>query len=223
MSERELIDRAQGGDEAARNALIEMHLGAIRLAVGAAVGRGLEDEYLYAGVLGFVKGLESYEHGRGSKLVTWTHRAIVWMVRSERRDDRLVWAPQSAKLSAERWEAACRSFKPAEYVAAMGPAADDPLLYVLEGEDETGLIMRAIEMLPSRVDRRVLMSKAVGLLQREIAAESGRGKSTVSKQCRLARERLEMALRLIRKYGERDARRMLAQYAVGVGRKRTGA
>ena len=84
----ELIEKAQAGDHAAMEALVEENSGLIWAVTRRFLGRGTEAEDLYQlGCLGFLKAVEGFDLGYGTQFSTYAVPKIAGEIRRFLRDD----------------------------------------------------------------------------------------------------------------------------------------
>ena len=78
-----LVRDAQAGSINARNRLIEANIGLIRTQTAKVVGRYLVNEFLSAGVFGFIAAVGRFEPERGYRLSTFAARGVHYGVLTE--------------------------------------------------------------------------------------------------------------------------------------------
>ena len=74
--EREYIERVKQGDAQAREILIRHNLRLVAHVVKKYSGAGEADDLISVGSIGLIKGIESYEYGKGSQLATYVAKCI---------------------------------------------------------------------------------------------------------------------------------------------------
>lgn len=88
---RELIARAQAGDDAALEALVVNNTGLVRTVAVRFRDRGTElDDLMQIGTLGLLKAIRSFELSRGTAFSTYAVPLIVGEIRRHLRDDGLI-------------------------------------------------------------------------------------------------------------------------------------
>lgn len=99
---RELIPRAQAGDEAARGALVEGNLRLVRALVGrfASTGADLEDLY-QIGCIGLLKAVDRFDLSYDVRFSTYAVPLILGEIRRYLRDDGLIRVSRSLKQIAQ--------------------------------------------------------------------------------------------------------------------------
>lgn len=99
---RELIPRAQAGDEGARNALVEGNLRLVRALVGrfASTGADLEDLY-QIGCIGLLKAVDRFDLAYDVRFSTYAVPLILGEIRRYLRDDGLIRVSRSLKQTAQ--------------------------------------------------------------------------------------------------------------------------
>ena len=96
--QEELIRKAQSGDEAAKERLIENNLGLIWSVVRRYLGRGVETDDLYQlGCLGFLKAIDGFDLSYGTQFSTYAVPKISGEIRRFLRDDGAVKVSRSIK------------------------------------------------------------------------------------------------------------------------------
>jgi RNA polymerase sigma-70 factor (ECF subfamily) len=181
--DRELIERAQRGDQAAFRALVERHQ---RRAFTIAVGLVRDDndarEIVQEAFLRVYRGLGSFQGG--SSFFTWLYRivmnlAIDLMRKPGRRDVEL----QENRVVEED--------------------ADFPLVSRIDGADPLDVIRRreiaeriqiALDALPSYHRGVILMREVEGMSYEEMAQAMGVSKGTIMSRLFHARQKLQRAL-----------------------------
>lgn len=97
----ELIARAQRGEKEATEQLIEENMGLIWSVTRRFLGRGTESEDLYQlGCLGFIKAVEGFDLGYGTRFSTYAVPKIAGEIRRFLRDDGAVKVSRSIKEQA---------------------------------------------------------------------------------------------------------------------------
>lgn len=74
--ERECIERAKRGDGAAREKLIRHNLRLVAHIVKKYSNAGEADDLISVGSIGLIKGIETFEYGKGSQLATYAAKCI---------------------------------------------------------------------------------------------------------------------------------------------------
>lgn len=74
--ERYYLEKMQGGDEEARNILIEHNLRLVAHIVKKYQAVGENDDLISIGTIGLIKGISSYDTGKKTKLATYVARCI---------------------------------------------------------------------------------------------------------------------------------------------------
>lgn len=74
--ERECIEKVRLGDIKAREKLIKHNLRLVAHIVKKYSGAGEADDLISVGSIGLIKGIQSYEYGKGSQLATYAARCI---------------------------------------------------------------------------------------------------------------------------------------------------
>ena len=74
--EREFLEKAKQGDEKAREALIRHNLRLVAHIVKKYSGAGEADDLISVGSIGLIKGIQTFEYGKGSQLATYVARCI---------------------------------------------------------------------------------------------------------------------------------------------------
>ena len=94
----ELIRRAQDGDKAARETLIEENLGLIHHVVKRFLGRGVEAEDLFQiGAVGLVKAVDRFDLSFGVRFSTYAVPMIAGEIKRFLRDDSMIKVSRSLK------------------------------------------------------------------------------------------------------------------------------
>ena len=97
----ELIKKAQSGENAAMEALVEENSGLIWAVTRRFLGRGTEAEDLYQlGCLGFLKAVEGFDLGYGTQFSTYAVPKIAGEIRRFLRDDGAIKVSRSIKEQA---------------------------------------------------------------------------------------------------------------------------
>ncbi len=96
-----LLERAAGGDETARNQLIEQNLGLVKSIVRRFLGRGHEAEDLFQiGCIGLIRAAERFDSGFGVKFSTYAVPMIIGEIKRFIRDDGIIKVSRSLKETA---------------------------------------------------------------------------------------------------------------------------
>lgn len=74
--ERECLERAHAGDGAAREKLIRHNLRLVAHIVKKYSNAGEADDLISVGSIGLIKGIETFEYGKGSQLATYAAKCI---------------------------------------------------------------------------------------------------------------------------------------------------
>lgn len=74
--EREYLEKSKQGDEHAREMLIKHNLRLVAHVVKKYSGAGEADDLISVGSIGLIKGVQTYEYGKGSQLATYVARCI---------------------------------------------------------------------------------------------------------------------------------------------------
>ena len=201
-----LIARAQGGDVAARNALVERHFGYIVMMVKRGAGRhakrteagGGLDELLSFGVEAFMRSIERFDARQGVKLTTYAGMGILRMVWREvnrrgviRVPDRMGAGVDTAKRERARRmvHAGVRMGNGSGGVCGgMTGEEDEPWREAVRREERVELWER-IERLEPRL-RFVAKMRMQGLTCQDIADISRVCRTTVQSEWQRAMERL---------------------------------
>ncbi len=106
-----LIAKAQAGDSAARDILIEENLGLVRHIVKRYAGRGYDAEDLFqTGTIGLMKAIDHFDLNYDVKFSTYAVPLIAGEIRRFLRDDGMVKVSRSLKDAAFRLHKAQESF-----------------------------------------------------------------------------------------------------------------
>lgn len=96
-----LLERAAGGDEAARNQLIEQNLGLVKSIARRFLGRGHEAEDLFQiGCIGLIRAAERFDSSFGVKFSTYAVPMIMGEIKRFIRDDGIIKVSRSLKETA---------------------------------------------------------------------------------------------------------------------------
>ncbi len=96
-----LLERAAGGDESARNQLIEQNLGLVKSIVRRFLGRGHEAEDLFQiGCIGLIRAAERFDSSFGVKFSTYAVPMIMGEIKRFIRDDGIIKVSRSLKETA---------------------------------------------------------------------------------------------------------------------------
>lgn len=76
LEEKECLERMAQGDMEAREKLIRHNLRLVAHVVKKYSSAGEADDLISVGAIGLIKGIESYQHGKGSLLATYVARCI---------------------------------------------------------------------------------------------------------------------------------------------------
>jgi RNA polymerase sigma-70 factor (ECF subfamily) len=181
--DRELIERAQQGDQAAFRALVERHQRrAFAIAMGLVRDENDARELVQDAFLRVYKGLGSFQGG--SSFFTWLYRivtnlAIDLMRKPGRRDLEL----QESQVTEEK--------------------SDFPLVARIDGADPIDVIRRreiagriqaALDALPPYHRGVILMREVEGMSYEEMAQAMGVSKGTIMSRLFHARQKLQRAL-----------------------------
>lgn len=74
--EKKYLEKAKGGDRAAREILIRHNLRLVAHIVKKYSGAGEADDLISVGSIGLIKGIETFEYGKGSQLATYAAKCI---------------------------------------------------------------------------------------------------------------------------------------------------
>ena len=74
--ERKYLEAAKGGDKAAREILIRHNLRLVAHIVKKYSNAGEADDLISVGSIGLIKGIETFEYGKGSQLATYAAKCI---------------------------------------------------------------------------------------------------------------------------------------------------
>lgn len=74
--EKELVEKLKKGDKNARELLIRHNLRLVAHIVKKYSGAGEADDLISVGTIGLIKGIETFEYGRGSQLATYCAKCI---------------------------------------------------------------------------------------------------------------------------------------------------
>lgn len=179
--EAKSIERMMGGDEAARNQLIEHNLRLVAHLVKKYETSGEDPEDLISiGTIGLIKGIESYRQGKGTKLATYAARCIeneiLMHLRANKKHKRDAFLSDPIGTDKDGNEMTLADM--------LGSDPDE----VIDMVDLTWEKQKMYEHLPAlAVREREVLCKRFGLpngeerTQREIAAELGISRSYVSR------------------------------------------
>ena len=143
-----LIARAQAGDGAARDILIEKNLGLVRHIVKRYAGRGYDAEDLFqTGTIGLMKAIDHFDLRYDVKFSTYAVPLIAGEIRRFLRDDGMVKVSRSLKDAAFKLHKAQDAFvkengrEPTlqELCAASGVSYDDAVLAIGASEEVESL------------------------------------------------------------------------------------
>ena len=96
-----LLERAAGGDETARNQLIEQNLGLVKSIARRFLGRGHEAEDLFQiGCIGLIRAAERFDSSFGVKFSTYAVPMIMGEIKRFIRDDGIIKVSRSLKETA---------------------------------------------------------------------------------------------------------------------------
>ena len=96
-----LLERAAGGDETARNQLIEQNLGLVKSIARRFLGRGHEAEDLFQiGCIGLIRAAERFDSSFGVKFSTYAVPMIMGEIKRFIRDDGIIKVSRSLKEAA---------------------------------------------------------------------------------------------------------------------------
>jgi len=181
--DRELIERAQRGDQAAFRALVERHQRrAFTMAMGLVRDENDARELVQDAFLRVYKGLGSFQGG--SSFFTWLYRIVmnlaIDLMRKPGRRDLELQENQSADEGAEL-----------ALVSRIDGA--DPL-DVIRRREIAGRIQEALDALPPYHRGVILMREVDGMSYEEMAQAMGVSKGTIMSRLFHARQKLQRAL-----------------------------
>lgn len=179
--EREYVERAAAGDAEAREALVRHNLRLVAHIVKKYSGAGEADDLISVGSIGLIKGVESFEYGKGSQLATYVAKCIeneiLMYIRANKKHRKAVSLSESVGVDKEGNEITLMEILPAK---------DDDTF----GKVESGIMMervtQAIGKVLSRRENRII-SLRYGLggesvhTQLEVAKMLGISRSYVSR------------------------------------------
>ncbi|AUX47061.1 ECF family RNA polymerase sigma factor [Sorangium cellulosum] len=181
--DRELIERAQKGDQAAFRALVERHQRrAFAIAMGLVRDENDARELVQDAFLRVYKGLGSFQGG--SSFFTWLYRIVtnlaIDLMRKPGRRDLELQENQAAEENADF-----------PLVARIDGA--DPL-NVVRRREIAGRIQAALDALPPYHRGVILMREVEGMSYEEMAQAMGVSKGTIMSRLFHARQKLQRAL-----------------------------
>lgn len=192
--ERECLERAAQGDENARNKLIEHNLRLVAHIIKKYYTSSCEqDDLISIGTIGLIKGISSFNAGKGVRLATYASRCIeneiLMYFRSLRRNAGDL--PLSESLDTEG-EGGSLSLMDVI-------CTDDDMLETLDLRENCRLLrVKMSEVLTERENRIITMRYGLGgkkpMTQREAAKACGISRSYVSRIEKRALEKLREAL-----------------------------
>lgn len=178
-----LIRRAQAGDVAARNALIEKHMGFLYSMILRHIPNADPKEYIGACVIKFQYAIGLFDCERGNSLLTYAHRAIMEALMQEIRTDRMIQVPRrNACISARSREMGERASK----CRLVGEHADwqlvdkssDPAA-IFDKQLDVDEAMAALSELPASVSSTIIR-RVNGMPLTRIAKLDGRTPQAIS-------------------------------------------
>jgi RNA polymerase sporulation-specific sigma factor len=192
--ERELLQRAGGGDLEARNRLIEHNLRLVAHIVKKYYTQtGEVDDLISIGTIGLIKAVNTYQPDKKSKLATYAARCI--------ENEILMYLRKTRRLSGE--------VSLSETLDTDGDGGnlsvldlirvEDDMLEELDTRDECRRVRRYVDQVLEERERQVIVSR-YGLdgkpprTQREVALQCGISRSYVSRIEKRALKKLEEAM-----------------------------
>ena len=203
-----LIARSQAGDRRATERLIEENVGLIRAVARRYAGRGVEaDDLFQLGSLGFLKAVEGFDLGFGTRFSTYAVPKIAGEIRRFLRDDGAVKVSRTLK---ER--------------AAAIRLARDRLCKALGREPVLSELAEALDLSPEEIAEAETAAGAVESIQQP-AGESGLTLETVLSDSAPEEALVErLALRqAVRRLPEREAKVIALRYYHDLTQDRTAA
>lgn len=94
--ERNLVSKAQNGDQKATRALIDAHMNMIRAIARRKRGMMEEDDAISEGVIGFLRGLKKFELERGFRLNTYVRHYVAEAIGNAMQREPLIRIPRSS-------------------------------------------------------------------------------------------------------------------------------
>lgn len=179
--EREYLMRAKAGDAEARETLIKHNLRLVAHIVKKYSGAGEADDLISVGSIGLIKGIESFEYGKGSQLATYVAKCvdneILMYIRANKKHRGTVSLSESVGVDKEGNEITLMEILPAK---------DDNLF----GKVETGVMMeRVMQIIRRTLTKReyIIICLRYGLdghrvhTQLDVAAKLNISRSYVSR------------------------------------------
>ena len=153
-----LIERAQAGDEAAKEQLVQTHTALVKSVVKRFLGRGYEyDDLFQLGCMGLVKAINHYEAGYNVRFSTYAVPLIMGEIRRFIRDDGAVKVARPVK---ELYAKAMKFTR--EYAAETGR------------EPTIGEIAEALECTPEEISVSMEAARRPASLQAPMSDEAGK-------------------------------------------------
>lgn len=188
--ERQYLARAAEGDLEAREALIRHNLRLVAHIVKKYSGAGEADDLISVGSIGLIKGIESFEYGKGSQLATYAAKCIeneiLMYIRANKKHRAAASLSEAVGVDKEGNEITLMEILPAPDDFAFGRIESDIML------------SRVLAIIPSTLSRREakIVAMRYGLMgekphtQSEAAARLGISRSYVSRIEKKAMEKL---------------------------------
>ena len=193
--ERYYLERYRGGDEAARNILIEKNLRLVAHIVKKYNNSGRDmDELIAIGIVGLVKAVNTFDVSKGNRIVTYAARCIenelLMMLRSERKFAREVSLYDPIGTDKEGNEISLLDIMETQEADVVEQIARDNSIRLLYENIQKLLTPREKEIIFSRYG----LDGHSPATQREIAQNLGISRSYVSRIEKKALEKLKGAM-----------------------------
>ncbi|HIQ99809.1 MAG TPA: RNA polymerase sporulation sigma factor SigK [Candidatus Scybalocola faecavium] len=193
--ERYYLERYRGGDEAARNILIEKNLRLVAHIVKKYNNSGRDmDELIAIGIVGLVKAVNTFDVSKGNRIVTYAARCIenelLMMLRSERKLAREVSLYDPIGTDKEGNEISLLDIMETQEADVVEQIARDNSIRLLYENIQKLLTPREKEIIFSRYG----LDGHSPATQREIAQNLGISRSYVSRIEKKALEKLKGAM-----------------------------
>lgn len=178
-----LIRRAQAGDIAARNQLIEKHMGFLYSMILKHLPDVEPDEYIGACVIKFEYVIGLFDCARGTSLLTYAHRAIFEALMEEIRTNRMIRVPRrNAHISDRSREMGNRASKcrlVGEHADWQLVDSDNDPASIFAKQSEIDDAMEAVAELPPSVSSTIIR-RVNGMTSARIAALDRRTPQCIS-------------------------------------------
>ncbi|MBQ9228169.1 MAG: RNA polymerase sporulation sigma factor SigK [Eubacterium sp.] len=179
--EREYLERMAGGDTQARDILIERNLRLVSHIVKKYYSKTNDaDELISIGTIGLIKGIDSFDYTKGTKLATYASRCIenelLMHFRSLKKESGDVLMGDAVDTDSD-----------GNPLTVEDTLADEhDLAEAYEKKAQWAQVKRYIETMPNERDRTVLilrygLNNQKPLTQREVAAKLGISRSYISR------------------------------------------